>query len=128
MADEVNQMFNNTIQVNSSVITVQVQNNAITISLELTFQSSNISNATISELCQALNGKLETVSDRKFQCVIPSGTTYTPGTKTTMNLLSDPLNDVVNTPVPVVGGATSLTNSIMLIGFSYTFHFLFKNL
>jgi len=119
-------MFNHTIQVNSS-ITVQVQNNAITLSLELTFQSSNITNATISELCQVLNGKLETVSDRKFQCVIPSGTTYTPGTKTTMNLLSDPINDVT-TPIPIVGGATSLTNSIMLIGFSYAFHFLFKNL
>jgi len=103
-------------------MTATVENNAITLSLQITFVSSG-SSQTMEQICDALKSWIKTVSDRDFQCDSSSGTSYNPGTVATLNLQSDPTTDA-----SVAGGATGLSTSIMVIGFSYLLHFLFKNL
>jgi hypothetical protein len=123
IADELNKLFNNTISVNATM-RAKVENNAITLYIDITFQSSDVSGDTITKLCQVLKGELQPVSDMKFQqqCVLPTGTRYAAGNTITMKLQSEPVNDIVD------GGATGLVSSIVVIGFSYLLHFLFKNL
>jgi len=106
----------------------KIDNNIITLYFDVSFESSDIDNDTIAQLCQALKGQIEPVTATTFQqCTFPSGTRYTTGGKATLLLQSEPSSDTDNNNV-VVGGAMGLTNSIMLIGFSYLLHFLFKNL
>jgi hypothetical protein len=101
----------------------KVENNAITLYLDITFESPNVTNETISQLCEYLRGQLEPASGRQFeQCVLPSGTKYYPGNTVTMSLLSE-----VSKTVDGVAGATGLATSTILIGFPYLLHFLFKN-
>jgi len=120
LADDLNRQFNDSLKVNASIL-AKVENGAITLYLEITFESPNVTSDTIYQLCQYLKGRIQPVSDRQFQqCVLPSGTKYYAGNTVTMSLQSEP---EMNT-----GGATELTSSIMLIGFPYLLHFLFKNL
>jgi hypothetical protein len=115
LAEECNNLFNDTISVNASM-RAQIDNNRITLYIDITFQS-DISNDTISQLCQYLQGKLQPVTDMNFQqCILPTGTKYYPGNTVTMQLQSDPMN---NAPT---GGATGLISSILVIGFSYLLH------
>jgi hypothetical protein len=119
LADECNKLFNNTISVNAS-IRAKVENNAITLYIEITFES-NVSGDTISKLCQYLQGQLQPVSNMNFQqCVLPTGTSYTAGNTVTMQLQSNPMNNA-----PTAGSATGLVSSILVIGFStYLLHFV----
>jgi len=114
-------------------MTATVANNAITLQLQITFESSSINSDTITQLCDALKGRLQTVSNQKFQqCVLSSGNddnnNYAPGNHATLQLQSEPLNDVNDMVTPITGGSTGLTYSIILIGFSYILQFLFKNM
>jgi hypothetical protein len=122
ISDELNSLFGDSLKVNTSIL-AKVENNAITLYLEITFESPNVTSEMISQLCQYLKGQIQPVSDRQFkQCVLPSGTKYYPGNTVTMSLQSEP---EINSHT---GGATGLTSSIMLIGFSHLLHHLFKNL
>jgi hypothetical protein len=124
IASEINRIFNGTLHANATIL-AQVSDNVITLYLDVTFESSDISNDTITQLCQALKGQIQPVSGVNFQqCVFPSGTIYTPGETATLQLQSEPLNDITSN----TGGATGLANSFIVIGFSYTLHFLLKNL
>jgi len=116
IADELNNQFNNTITVNASM-RAKVENNAITLFIDITFQSTEVSGDTIKELCDLLKGYLQPVSDMKFQqCILPTETRYAAGNTVTMQLLSEPMNEA--------GGANGLVSSILVIGFSYLLHFL----
>jgi hypothetical protein len=129
IAAEINRIFNGTLRANATIL-AQVSNNVITLSLDITFESSEISNDTITQLCQAFKGQIQPVAGVNFQqCVFPSGTIYTPGTTATLQLQSEPLNDnPSNTLNDKTSGATVLANSFIVIGFSYSLHFLLKNL
>jgi len=95
----------------------KVENNAITLYIDITFESDTSSD-TLTKLCQYLKGQLQPVSDMKFQqCILPTGTRYSAGNTVTMQLQSEPMNNAA-------GGATGLVSSILLIGFSYLLHFV----
>jgi hypothetical protein len=120
LADKINSEFNNTIRVNTSM-SASVENNSIYLSLQLTFENANISDDTIEQLCESLKGQLQTVSDNKFQqCTLTSGSTYEPGSTSTLRLQSEPLNTNLNESSED-SGVTGLTSSIILIGL---LHFL----
>jgi hypothetical protein len=122
IAYELNELFNDTITVNASM-RAKVENSSIVLFFDITFQSSDVTGATITKLCQYLKEKLQQVSAMHFQpqCVLPSGTSYSPGNTVTLKLLSEPMNDKDS-------GATGLVSSVVVIGFFYLLHYLFKNL
>jgi len=123
IAYELNYLFNDTVTVNTS-IRAKVNNNVVTIYIDITFQNSNVSADTIATLCKELKGQLQPVSNMQFQqCILPAGTRYVKGNTVTMQLQSEPMNNDNTT-----GGATGLISSFVVIGFSYLLHFLFKNL
>jgi len=119
-------LFNDTISVNASIL-AKIDNNTITLYIEITFESPNVTSDNITQLCQALKGQLEPVSNTKFQqCVIHSASNrYPAGSTATMTLQSEQMNNDDN---PSAGGAMGLTSSIIAIGFTYILHFLFLNL
>jgi hypothetical protein len=121
LAEECNNLFNNTISVNASM-RAKVENNAITLYIDITFESSSVNSNTLSEFCNYLKGQLQPVSDMNFQqCVLPTGIRYYPGNTVTMQLQSDPMN---NAPIGPTSGAMGLASSILVIGFSYLLHFI----
>jgi len=119
IAYEINKLYNDSIIINAS-IRVAVENNAITLYLDITFQSSNVTRDTIIQICNDLKGKLEPVSDKKFEnCVIPPGTRYVAGNTVTMSVQSEPNME---------DGAMGLTSSFLILGISLILNFLYQNL
>jgi len=117
LTDECNNLFNNTISVNAS-IRIKIENNVITLYIDVTFLS-NVSTNTTSELCQYFQGKLQPVSSMNFQnCILPAGTRYSPGNTVTMQLQSDPMNSAPTGSGTTGSGASGLVSSILVIGFS----------
>jgi len=113
IAYEINNLFNDSISVNASM-RAKIENNAITLYIDITFQSSDVSSDTITKLCKVLKGELQPYSDMKFQqCILPAGTRYSAGNTVTMQLQSDPMDDIKD----LDGGATGLVSSIVVIGF-----------
>jgi len=113
IAYEINNLFNDSISVNASM-RAKIENNAITLYIDITFQSSDVSSDTITKLCKVLKGELQPYSDMNFQqCILPAGTRYSAGNTVTMQLQSDPMDDIKD----LDGGATGLVSSIVVIGF-----------